>query len=32
MRKLNPNLQEVIFGIFSVMVVVTAMAVVYKFI
>lgn len=32
MRKLNPNLQEVIFGIISVIVVVTAITIAYKFI
>ena len=32
MRKLNPNLKEVVFVIISVMVVVTAITVAYKFI
>lgn len=32
MRKLNSNLKEVVFGIISVMVVVTAITVAYKFI
>lgn len=32
MRKLNSNLKEVIFGIISVLVVVTAITIAYKFI
>ena len=32
MRKLNPNLKEVVFVIISVMVVVTAITIDYKFI
>lgn len=32
MRKLNPNLKEVVFVIISVMVVVTAITIAYKFI
>ena len=32
MRKLNSNLKEVVFGIISVLVVVTAIIIAYKFI
>ena len=32
MRKLNTNLKEVLFGIISVLVVVTAITIAYKFI
>jgi hypothetical protein len=32
MRKLNSNLKEVVFGIISVLVVVTAITIAYKFI